>query len=195
MKTIKCFLISLVVSLLVVNVAIANDYTPAIKVENKQLHVSLENVAPKTMVKIQDQEGLVLIEEEVNTTGNFDHVFNLEKLLPGSYELIIKSPAEETVQNVTITEEGLIVDENERATFYPVIFSQRGTKLKLSLLNPTNSTLRIFILDHLGRLTYQYSIEDQMVVEKDYNLKQLPAGRYTVIVDNSREIYTKQLRL
>ena len=195
MKTANRVLTILAISFLFVNIAMADNYLPMIKVEEKNIYLSLEISNAPVSIRILDEEGLTLIEENIAGTGEFDNVFNLESLPFGSYTLVIKSRHKEIVQPITITSGGLILDENKRMTYFPVLFSQRGAHLKLSLLNPVNTEVMVFIIDETGKVRYQDSITNQVVIEKDYNLKQLPKGNYTVIVDNEKEVYTKDLSL
>lgn len=75
-----------------------------------------------------------------------------------------------------------------------VLLDERGN-LKLSLSNPDKSTVSVFIIDASGQVRYQDSINGQLEVEKDYNLKRLPAGRYTIVVNDGHKVYTKGVRL
>jgi hypothetical protein len=195
MKVIKNVLLSLVIGLLFMNAAVANNFKTEIKVENKKLFLSLENISSQTSVKFMDREGATLIEEKITVSGQFESVFDLESLPFGSYTLIIRSDYKETVQPITITGKELIIEESERVAYFPANFSQKRGRLTLSLLNPENHTINIFVMDHLGRIVYRDSITDQVVVEKEYNLKKLPAGRYTVLVDNGDKSYTKNVKL
>lgn len=195
MKVIKRVMISLAIGLFFVNAAVANNFNTEIKVENKKLHLIIDNISSQTSVKFLDQQGSTLIEENITLSGQFESVFDLESLPFGSYTLIIKSNFKETVQPIRITSKELVVEKSEQAAYFPANFSEKRGRLTLSLLNPENHTVNVFVMDHLGRVVYRDSINDQAVVEKEYNLKKLPAGRYTVVVDNGDQSYTKNVKL
>lgn len=71
---------------------------------------------------------------------------------------------------------------------------ERGN-LKLSLDNPDKSTISVFIIDAFGQVRYQDSINGQLEVEKEYNLRKLPAGRYTIVINDGNKVYTKGVKL
>lgn len=195
MKMINRILISLAMSLLFINVAVANNYIPVFKVEGDKFYLSLDNVSAQTSVRILDGKGFAWVEEKVAVSGQFKKVFNLESLPSGSYSLIIKSKLKETIQPITITEQELIMDESKRTVYFQANLLKKRGNLKLSLSNPTNSMVRIFVLSPEGRMVYQDEIKDQLVIDKSYNLKQLAAGTYTVMVDNARDTYTQSIHL
>jgi hypothetical protein len=195
MKAIKSILISLAIGLFFMNPVVANNFNTEIKVENKKLFLSLENISSQTSVKFVNREGATLIEEKITVSGQFESVFDLESLPFGSYTLIIKSDFKETVQPITITAKELIMEESDRAAYFPANFTEKRGRLTLSLLNPENHTINVFVMDHLGRVVYRDSINDQAVVEKEYNLKKFPAGKYTVVVDNGDQSYTRYVKL
>ena len=195
MKTIKFVLISLAALVLLTNPAVANNYIPVIKVVDKKIHLSLDQGSTAATVQVLDQEGKSLIEEKVMASEQFESVFNLERIPTGAYTLVIKSEFQETVQPITIKQEGLVMDKADRKVYFPAIFSKKRGTLKISLLNPSNHVIRLYVLDAFGRKSYQETIKDQVHLEKDFNLRQLPSGRYTVVVDSANRIYTKNLNV
>jgi hypothetical protein len=198
MNLIKKALISLAMSLFIMNVAVANNYIPVLKVGSgmdKKFYLSLENVSSQTSIKIFDNEGFVLIEEKANVSEPFEKIFNLENLKSGAYTLVIESDYKETVQPIMITSRGLIVDENKREEYFPAIIRQENSHVNVSLLNPTKSTVSFSIVNRQGELVFKEMLKDQLVVEKSYNLKQLAGGHYTVVVDTSKGLYTKDVSL
>lgn len=198
MNTIKKVLISLAMSALFINLAVANNYIPVLKVEagiDKKFYLALENVSAETSVQILDQEGFTLIEESVAASEAFEKVFNLEKLQAGIYTLVIKSNYKETVQPMIITGRNLIVDESKRKEFYPAIIKMEKNNVNLSLLNPTKSKVVLSIQDATGETLYRDALNDLMVVEKRYDLSQLSSGQYTVVVDTSNEVFTQRVQL
>lgn len=198
MKAIKKALISLAMSVLFMNVLVANNYIPVLKVEagiDKKFYLALENVSAQTSIKIFDREGFALVEESVSVSEHFEKIFNLENLQSGQYTLVIKSNYKETIQPIQIIGRNLIVDESKRQEYYPAIIQLEKKKVNLSVLNPTKSQVTLSIISRTGELLYRDALKDLVVVEKSYNLSQLPAGEYTVVVDTSKDVYTKNVRL
>ena len=136
MKTVKSILISLAMSVLFMNIALANPANPVIKVIEKKLYLSLENGSAQTSVRILDREGVSLIEEQVTASVPFESVFNLESLPTGSYTLVIKSTGQETVQPITVTSTELIIEEIAPAAKRSGHFFQEKEKYSNILLKP-----------------------------------------------------------
>lgn len=198
MNLIKKALISLAMGLFIMNVTVANNYIPVLKVGSgmdKKFYLSLENVSSQTSIKILDHEGFVLIEDQANVAEPFEKIFNLENLKSGVYTLVIESDYKETVQPITVTSRALIVDEDKREEYFPAIIRQENAHVNVSLLNPTKSLVSFSIVNRQGELVYKELLKDQLVVEKSYNLKQLTGGYYTVVVDTSKGVYTKDVSL
>ncbi len=195
MKTIKSVLISAAMSLLFVNTALANNYIPVIKVVDNKLHLSLDHGSAKAAVKIQDLTGATVLEENVVASEQFESVFDLQQLTQGAYILTVISEHQETVQPISITSEGVSMDENQRAAYFPASVSKKRGKLNISLLNPTKSDVQLLVMDMRGNIQFQETIEDEAVIERGYKLKQLPDGFYTVIVDNGKRVFTKNMSL
>lgn len=195
MKIMKWMLISFAVSILSVNVAFADNYTSTLRVEGTMLHLSLDDVSAPTAVRILDAEGFAWVEETIAGTGQYRKVFKLESLPAGTYTLIIKSDVQEIVQPITLSGKELIMDESKRAEYFRADVSQKRETVKLSLLNPTRKVVRFVVLSSQGRIQYQDTIMDQAVIDKHYDLKHLPAGKYTVFVDNGRETLSRVISL
>lgn len=195
MKTIKSVLISAAMGLLFVNTALANNYIPVIKVVDNKLHLSLDQGSAKTAVMIQDLTGTTVLEENVVASEQFESVFDLKQLAQGAYILTVISEHQETVQPIAITSEGVTMDENQRAAYFPASVSKKKGKLNISLLNPTKNNVQLVVMDMRGNIQFQETIKDEAVIEKGYKLKQLPHGFYTVIVDNGKRVFTKNMSL
>ena len=195
MKTIKSVLISAAMSLLFVNTALANNYIPVIKVVDNKLHLSLDQGSAKAAVKIQDVTGATVLEESVVASEQFESVFDLKQLAQGAYILTIVSEHQETVQPISITSEGVSMDENQRAAYFPASVVKKKGKLNISLMNPTKSDVQLVVMDMRGNIRFQETIKDAAVIERGYKLKQLPDGFYTVIVDNGKSVFTKNMSL
>ncbi len=193
MKTIKCVMISVAMGLLFVNTALANNYIPVIKVVDKKIHLSLDNGSATATVQVLNHAGKSLVEEQVMASEQFESVFNLESIPSGAYTLVIKSDYQETVQPITINQEGVVMDKSDRKVYFPAAFSKKSGTLKISMLNPTSNDVRLYVLDAFGRKSYQETIKNETNIEKDFKLRYLPAGQYTVVVDNANRLYTKNV--
>jgi hypothetical protein len=191
----KHILISLTMSLLFINIAVASNDNPTFKVEGNKLYLSLEDVSEQTSVRIQDQEGFTWVEEKVAVSGQFKKVFDLGSLPFGSYTLIIKSKINEIVQPLTVSNKELILDESKRVEYFQANMIQKRENVKVSLMNPTNSEVRVFVINSKGMVLYQDAIKGQMIIDENYNLKHLPSGKYTLVVDNAHETFTKKISL
>ena len=196
MKTIKSVLIGFILTLGFFNLAVANNSNPIIKVENKTIYLSLENVSEQTSVKILDEKGQSLIEETVGASTQFESVFNLEVYPLGTYTLVVQSAAQETLKEIKLTRDGISIEEKSTvASIVPTIRAEKRGRLQLNFANPSRSVVSVVIFDAQGRRCYQNTLNNQALINESLNLKQLPAGRYTVSINDAHGVFTQSVRL
>lgn len=188
-------MITVAMGLLFSNTALADHYISVIEVVDKKLNLSLEGVSTQTTVKILDSRGSVLVEEKIVAYRQFTGTYNLESLPSGSYTLVIESADKKTWQPIAITGKEVIMDKSKRVEHYRAAFTRKGGTLNISLLNPSRSVVRVFMIDQTGRLCYQDAIRNQPVIEKAFNLKRFPRGQYTLVVDNGDEVFSRNINL
>jgi hypothetical protein len=195
MQTMQRICYGLAVAMLLINTAVAADITPIFKVEGNNLYLSLDRVEAPTSVRILDPAGFAWIEEKVAGTGSFKKVFDLARLPQGAYRLVIESAKEEIVQPITVSGTELLLNESERTAYFRADLRQQRDQISLFLENPTRSVVRLYVLNPMGRMVHQEAIEGQPVIDQRVDLKHLPAGRYTVVVDNGHETFTQPVKL
>jgi hypothetical protein len=195
MKTMNRILISLTMSLFFLsNTAVANNYNPTFEVDGNKLYVSIDQVSEQTVVWVKDANGFTWIEEKVVAKGTFKKVFNLEKLPEGAYNLIIKSAYKETVQPIIISNSAMMMDESKRAEYFHPNLSKKWTKMNLSLQNPTQSEVRVTVINMKGIKVFNDTVRET-IIDKNYNFRFLPSGNYTVVVDNGHDVVTQFINL
>ena len=195
MKLMKSVLITIALSLLFINISVANDNNPVIKVEKNKIHLSLKDVSEQTTVQVLDYKGETLIEEKVAISKQFESVLNMEFFAHGSYRLVIKSATSETIKRISINKLGVRIVETPTAIARPILSSEKRGSMHLSFYNPSSSELRMLVFDARGQRVHQQSIQGEQIIDQDINLKQLRRGRYTVVINHKGGAYTQQVSL
>lgn len=131
-------------------------------------------------VLIQDKYGITLYSK--TQTLETSKTYNLENLKAGDYTITISNDIKSVENNITITKDGLIIDFNANTTFKPV-FNILENNVDINFLS-TGSDTDIYIRKDEQTLHHS-SIKDALTINKRFDISNLPAGSYSVIVSNN----------
>lgn len=154
------------------------------KVDNEQkVAVSLNNLKNDANVRIADQQGVTLMEEEMKAVlPSVAKVFNLEQLPAGIYDFIISTGQKETVQPVEVLPNDILIREDQRQVYLAPTIKIGEDFVDVSWLNSKISNLKVEIARPNGERVYEDEISNVIKVERRYNLKKLGRGEYTMII-------------
>lgn len=88
------------------------------------------------------------------------------------------------------TEEAGKIEKKEVSTN---IFSQSNDMVFLQLTNPSNSKIRIAILDQKGEVLHEEIIKEDLEILKRYDISKLPSGVYSYKVSNDSFTVVKKI--
>jgi hypothetical protein len=131
------------------------------------------------LVVIDDEEGNRIYNKLESLQKS--KTFNLKKLETGNYTITVSNNLKSIKNNITITNEGLIIDINANTTFKPT-FKIVDNSVDVNYLAAGVDT-EISIVK--GEETiHQSIIKDSLSINKRFDTSQLPAGTYSVVVSN-----------
>jgi hypothetical protein len=175
----------------------AKDDIPFISISavggEKKVSLILKNLHTTTTIRLESARQGILLEEEVNN-AEYARVLNLNELEDGDYKLSVITGVRETEQPLAITRTGLSLNATERKEYFAPVIKLNGQLLDLIVLNNRLTTLKLKIEDIDGNLVYDSEVRNVVKLEKRYNLSQLPAGEYTVVLSVGDKTYTKTIR-
>jgi hypothetical protein len=149
--------------------------------------------ASKVNVRLTDELGQVLLTENFDMGVKKIRLYNLKNLSDGNYSLKVEDDQKIATQAVEITNGVVLADENISYVYKPNVKVQ-GTSVKLNLLSLGNK-VTVSILDKENTLVYEDKMGVQNSVAKQYNLMNLPSGKYTIIVESGTIMESKEINL
>ena len=163
-------------------------------VDDKKFAIYLnDEQIDKTLLSIKDQKGYTLYARSIKSNSKFAKVFNLSKLENGVYDLVLEdSKAIQTIPVVVDAEE-LSINNAERAISYKPYISHKNDILDLMVFSPEKGQYEITIFDGDNSIVYNESINNEMKIEKRFNLSGLKPGNYNVLVSGVNGQYTYAL--
>ncbi len=73
------------------------------------------------------------------------------------------------------------------------IFSQKGDKVYLNMLNLQGEKIEIKVYDSSRRLLFKETITDELTIEKAFNFESAYEDNYTVLVKDSEGTYLERI--
>lgn len=147
----------------------------------------------KVNVKLIDAQGQVLITENFNQGAKKTRLYNLKNLSDGIYALRVEDAQRIATQSVEINN-GVVYAEESISYIFKPNFKVEGTLVKINLLALGNK-VTMSIIDKDNVLVYEDKMVAQNSVSKQYNLKNLPTGKYTILVETGQNTEAVEINL
>jgi len=197
MKKLTTLAMAIIFMMSAANAALATDYMPFIKVSaipsEKKFALTITNLKESAEISLRDgATGALLVSEEAPAKKTFAKVFNLDNLETGMYYVSVKTSMQEIVQPVTLTKYGVEADPNKVRKFYAPIFKVHSNQyVDVSYFAGKLDDVIVTIFNNNGSTVYRERLDNVLLVEKRYDLKSLPWGRYTIQVETEANVYTR----
>ncbi|NQZ45760.1 MAG: hypothetical protein HRT65_15755 [Flavobacteriaceae bacterium] len=75
------------------------------------------------------------------------------------------------------------------------VFTKKGNKLFMNLLNLDQEKVTIKVMDSNGRVVFKQVLEGDLVVEKAFNFEQAYSDSYTVIIVDDNKTYKETVEV
>jgi hypothetical protein len=197
MKKLATLTMAMIFMMSAATAALATDYMPFIKVSaipsEKKFALTITNLKEGAEISLRDgATGALLVSEEAAAKKTFAKVFNLDNLETGMYYVSVKTSMQEIVQPITLTKYGVEADPNKVRKFYAPIFKVHGNQyVDVSYFAGKLDDVVVTIFNNNGSTVYRERLDNVLLVEKRYDLKTLPWGRYTIQVETEANVYTR----
>lgn len=155
----------------------------------KKFSLSINNLKEEAKIRLQDEEGIILLEEQIQEEGSYSKIYNLNNLPEGTYYMSIRTRTKETVQPLQLTEQGVNVDVNKRKSFFSPVIRSTNDHVDISLYNGKIADVKVSILDAGRDVVYEESLENVLLVQKRYSTKKLKWGNYIMLVKTPNDVY------
>lgn len=153
----------------------------------KSLNFEMDKTSEQTFVSIVDTNGVIIYTEEIAVANIYSKKFNLKNLPEGSYFLKVEDALKEMVFAFVIDDSEIkIMERKENAK---PVFRKKDGRVFLNLLNLEKEVIKIKVFDSDGRIVFQETITDEILIEKVFNFEDAFKDNYTVIVKNKKDTY------
>jgi len=159
--------------------------------ELKSLNFEMDAVVEQTLVRIVDSNGVVIYSENVTKANIYTKKFNLYNLSEGVYFLNVENALKETVFKFTIKGSNITIAERKENA--KPIFRKKEERVFLNLLNLGKEMVKIKVMDSEGRIVFEETVLDKILVEKIFNFKEAFKDTYTVLVQDKNDTYSENI--
>ncbi|MBL7813483.1 MAG: T9SS type A sorting domain-containing protein [Saprospiraceae bacterium] len=160
--------------------------------KDKTFKVSIRNMAAETVsIYLEDIQGIVLVNETLETAPNFVKAYRLENLPIGKYQFTVKRNGYKVVQPFDITLSSINLSETDKIqTLLPSIL-QKEDKITVKSFAKKGDKTTVRILSNDGALLLEKEYTDEILC-KTFDLSSLPKGIYffEVATDEQEEYFT-----
>lgn len=190
MKTVKTTLVVLIVSIFG-NLAFASGN---LNVNFKKASVELTEVEITNTkfvnfeIELSDAYGDRLYKMESDAPRNMlQKKYDFSGLDDGRYFYTVKIDKEKVTKTIEIKNDKVNV-LNIRKWVDPYI-AQAGESIKLSLLNPHNESIQLFVYDSSNQLLTEAKLGNDVAIHKMVDLSELNKGKYSLVLANDIDIF------
>lgn len=133
------------------------------------------------VVKLQDEDGNILLADRVKSQNNYSRKLNLVNLPRGTYQVLLEDKTRTIVQPVNVDVEMATVDATKRTSIFAPAVQVSPEKIDLTLLCLEDAMVTIQIMDEQGNVSYSETTNEHGSVQRRFNISGLSPGDYTVV--------------
>ena len=145
---------------------------------------------PSVKISIKDNEGRNLYTKTVKNQDSFAKKFNMSQLPQGSYMLSLED--EQSIQNIplSVIDQTVQIEMDEKTRIYKPFVKQDAEMLDVMVFSPKKMQHQITIYDDANQVVYNETINEQVTIEKRYNLTNLAPGKYNITIESNDYRYS-----
>ncbi len=163
--------------------------------ENKKLIVRMENMhAINVDLTIIDPNGGIIHKDRINTKSEKMKKYDLNRLEPGTYTMIVDDLMKVEKVKFVLTDQNVnFATDKAEVTYKPIVWLNNDKTVDFNLLTLGKSA-EVSIKSE-EKVLYYESFTKLSNISKKYNLKELPSGKYTMVVRTNGETFYRYLYL
>ena len=148
---------------------------------NRSFRLTLHDEAMNVQIRLKDQYGVILYQEDVSGPVSYDRIYNVSSLPVGSYLLELEYPTRHQEIPMEIRSNKVILDQSRMDEYFKPIVRQKGDKVSVNLLNTKGGPLKILVYNRqTNELLSQKSFKGELVMGKQYDFSEAAPGEYLI---------------
>ena len=158
--------------------------------ETHSVMVNLGNVTKEEVtLKIEDNDGNILLSEVVKNTANFSRKYNLSKLEDGKYQFVVTKKTIKTVQPFEIVANMVVMSEIEQKDKFLPTVDVKNDRINVNVLLGNYSNISVNIYDNAGRKVFNEENYVVLDLHKRFDVSNLVSGAYVVEIVAGSDVY------
>lgn len=192
MKTIKFLCTVSAVVIVAIATAVEKPKMDVIPLTANKVIISITNENPAYFeVSIETLNGdLVYYKQSSKPLTDYQKTFDMTNLRNGNYVLSLKVNDTKLSKNIEVASKGIYVGDS-KLRFDP-FFSFNKNLLKFSYLNFDQDNFKLYIMKK-GELVYQKKLGKDFAMSDGYDLSNLEAGNYKVLLSSYKNEFVYSL--
>lgn len=149
---------------------------------DKSFALYLEEIkSKKIQIRIEDENGFRLFDEEVSETGgSFAKKYNLVNLPAGNYSLEIEDELMVKRQPIEVKNNALVINNDRLKIMYKPVIHVKGQHVNLDFLQLEDAATSIELTDEAGHVLYTEVVPRFGSIQRQFNVAKLENGVYTL---------------
>lgn len=140
-----------------------------------------------------DKSGTQLFLEKLNTKDIEAKRYNLKELTPGTYMVEISDNVKIAERKIMFHENGILMSEEDNVVFKP-FFAKRDDKVLINQLILGNAA-KLQIRDEANNVLHEEFVLGENTIAKTFDVKQLPTGYYSFVIQTQGKLFQKTFYL
>lgn len=171
-----------------------NDSNTPNPVEDNTIILSFEGWNTEFVeLRFFDKSGTQLFLEKLNTKDIEAKRYNLKELTPGTYMVEISDNVKIAERKIMFHENGILMSEEDNVVFKP-FFAKRDDKVLINQLILGNAA-KLQIRDEANNVLHEEFVLGENTIAKTFDVKQLPTGYYSFVIQTQGKLFQKTFYL
>ena len=147
-------------------------------------------------ISLKGESGEVIYKEKLQRGTEYRKLFDVNALPEGSYVLEIEDENRVKTWSLSITQDGLQVNNSKEDYFKPTVVQLAENKLGVSLLNSNLTTAKLSIYDNNNNeVFFTETLGKDLIIQRLYDLSLLRTGSYTISVQVNGKTFNENIDL
>jgi len=194
----KCIKNSLVLLMLFISLlGHSNEFREVNKdIEREITNLFLKDVEQGSLLRIIDDNGLVLFKEANLKGGDYSKGFDLTLLPDGSYYFELQSVAKLEVIPFDVLTNKVSFNKAEKQTIYIPKLILKGKKVYISQRSVDSKPLKCAIYyDENDDLVLEETLKGKQYMRRTYDFSISEKGTYTIVFKSEGRVFTKKIEI
>lgn len=193
MKTIKKTVLVVVLMLgTLVNYANNSEWNNAL--DAKKVRIVFKGAKKGSQLKIKDNSGLILHQEDVNRAGGFIKYFDFSGLKDGYYTLELEKDYEIIIKSINVKDKKVLFDGDSESKIFKPVIRNKNNRLMITHIALNKEPLKVEIF-YNDQIIYSETINEDLLIERVYKLDEEIKGDYRVVLTNNKRNYSKGFQI